>query len=606
MSMRMPRLILFFACVCSTMVCAADLPPATVTEAATTMTLENGLVSITMARRGNTTGRNGDAISIKYKTPSGYVELSDEKRAMYFDAGGGRAYPVADADSQIVLNTPEMVEVSWNGKPTQQFPFAAEMHVILRRGEPGFHIYVNYQHGPGMGAGGIGETRFVLRGVPGPELFTHHIVDDQRKGPYPTSPAVSQVQDATSLLEDGTIYTKYNNTAFMADHHVHGMAGHGLGMWMIFPSNEFIGGGPFKQELTVHQGNTLLGMFVGGHFGSGGLRFQADEPWNKVYGPLFVYINQGATTDAMWEDAKQRAAKEVDLWPYAWMKNTAYPLQRGAVTGRVKLSDGASVKGAWAILAPPDEDWFQVLKGYDFWARVDDQGRFRIDKVRPGRYTLVISAANQFEDFRRDNVEVTAGAVADLKDVLCQTVKHGRTLWQIGIADHSSSEFKGGDNYRHYENFARYPKEFPEDVTFIIGRSKEKEDWNFAQWAIYSKKPYWTIQFDQPQPPKGKATLTIGFASTIPPKGSRTNLEIKVNGHEVEVVHLPKSGMSGYRSGNQDSVYSVVYISFDAALLKKGTNEITLGHAEAQPFSSSDRHGVPGEVMYDAIRLEVQ
>jgi len=296
----------------------------------------------------------------------------------------------------------------------------------------------------------------------------------------------------------------------------------------------------------------------------------------------------------------------VDLWPYAWMKNTAYPLQRGTVTGRVKLSDGASVKGAWAILAPPDEDWFQVLKGYDFWARVDDQGRFRIDKVRPGRYTLVISAANQFEDFRRDNVEVTAGAVADLKDELCQTVKHGRTLWQIGIADHSSSEFKGGDNYRHYENFARYPKEFPEDVTFIIGRSKEKEDWNFAQWAIYSKKPYWTIQFDQPQPLKGKATLTIGFASTIPPKGSRTNLEIKVNGHEVEVVHLPKSGMSGYRSGNQDSVYSVVYIAFDAALLKKGTNEITLGHAEAQPFSSSERHGVPGEVMYDAIRLEVQ
>ena len=56
------------------------------------------------------------------------------------------------------------------------------------------------------------------------------------------------MQDATSLLKDGSIYTKYNNTAYLAEHHVHGMAGNGLGLWMIFPSNEFIGGGPFKQS----------------------------------------------------------------------------------------------------------------------------------------------------------------------------------------------------------------------------------------------------------------------------------------------------------------------------------------------------------------------
>jgi rhamnogalacturonan endolyase len=63
--------------------------------------------------------------------------------------------------------------------------------------------------------------------------------------------------------------------------------------------------------------------------------------------------------------------------------------------------------------------------------------------------------------------------------------------------------------------------------------------------------------------------------------------------------------MAGYRSGSQDSVYSVVYVTFDAALLKQGTNRITLGHAEAELYSA-DRRGVPGEVMYDAIRLEVQ
>ena len=47
-----------------------------------------------------------------------------------------------------------------------------------------------------------------------------------------------------------------------------------------------------------------------------------------------------------------------------------------------------------------------------------------------------------------------------------------------------------------------------------------------------------------------------------------------------------------------------MYITFDAALLKKGANEITLGHAEATP-AAEWKHGVPGQVMYDAIRLEV-
>jgi rhamnogalacturonan endolyase len=79
---------------------------------------------------------------------------------------------------------------------------------------------------------------------------------------------------------------------------------------------------------------------------------------------------------------------------------------------------------------------------------------------------------------------------------------------------------------------------------------------------------------------------------------------VKVNGKEVEVVHLPKTGTAGYRSGNSDSPYNVVYARFDATLLKRGSNEIAIGHAEAQAVSEWKR-GVPGQVMYDAIRLEV-
>ena len=232
----------------------------------------------------------------------------------------------------------------------------------------------------------------------------------------------------------------------------------------------------------------MLGMFVGGHFGSGGLRFRADEPWKKIYGPLFVYVNGGNPSTRRgrmprnvlrprWEMAVRVAGTQ------------DYPLERGTVAGAIQLTDGGSTKDAWVILSPPGEDWTQVLKGYDFWTWADAEGRFKLAKVRPGKYTLRVIGGDQFEEFRKDDVTVEAGKDADLGELEWEPIKHGRRLWQIGVADRSSHEFKGGDDFRHYDNFARYAKAFPEDVTFVVGKSKEAEDWNFAQWSALQQAP---------------------------------------------------------------------------------------------------------------------
>jgi rhamnogalacturonan endolyase len=617
---------------------AAESPPATVTDTGTTFVLDNGLLSLTLAKKGAQTAngepaRNGEGISIKYKDGAQVTELSDQQRALYFDIGGDRIYPVADADGQILNPGPDFAEVAYIAEPGD-LPFHVEMHVVLPRGQRGFYLYAIYRHDATMAAGSIPETRFVLRGPPGTALFTNHVVDDDRKGPFTTSLLVGQLQDVTSLRADGTIYTKYNNSAYNFDHHVHGMAGHGFGLWMIIPSNEAIGGGPFKQELTVHMGNTLLSMFVGGHFGTRGLTFADGEVWSKLYGPVFVYLNQGDSVDAMWADAKNRAALEIQKWPYTWLQNPDYPLQRGTVSGHLTLADGASLppapmyrddgdhfsltdgaNGTWAILSPVNEAWAQVLKGYDYWAQVDPQGNFTISKIRPGLYQLTFIGANQFEELHLNNpVEVKAAAL-DLGDIVWHPVRHGQTLWQIGTADRLSFEFKNGDNYRHFENFVNYLKDFPNDVTYVIGQSKENQDWNFAQFAVYNKKPYWTIQFDEPQPLKGTATLTIGFTSVDPHGTGATdsnapapplNYQVKINGQLIDTLDLPKTGTAGYRSGSSDSNYSVAYIPFDASLLKAGTNEITLGFANAVPAPADPlTMHVPPEVMYDALRLEV-
>jgi len=64
----------------------------------------------------------------------------------------------------------------------------------------------------------------------------------------------------------------------------------------------------------------------------------------------------------------------------------------------------------------------------------------------------------------------------------------------------------------------------------------------------------------------------------------------------------------------EDSPYNLREIQFPASLLKNGENLIELSHADALSYqkyipdaSSSEvpSGGIPGQVMYDAIRLEV-
>jgi rhamnogalacturonan endolyase len=577
-----------------------------VTENSDQIVMENGIVSLTFAKKA------GEVTSIKYQVNGQELELGNGKGAMYFDAnlGGGVKpdyfHPLSQPGARlgIVPSGPDSGEVAAVSEPTPLFPFHTEVHWILSRDTPGFYVYVIYRHGPGMAAVSLSQSRTVIKGVPGPRVFTHHIVDDARKGPFPTGKIAGPVQDATVRYADGTIYTKYDNSAFVADDLVHGMAGNGVGIWMILPGREYVSGGPLRQELTVHMDNVLLWMFQGTHFGAGAIDLKAGQKWSLFYGPAFVYFNQGGSIDALWRNARIRAVSEETRWPYDFANNPDYPLSRGTVIGQIKLGNGESTKGAWAVLAPPGtKDWCQSNGGYTFWTRTDDSGHFFIPKVRPGSYTLFVSGANQFVDYRQDAIQVGPGKIIDLGTLTWKPVTHGHTLWQIGVADRSTREFKNGDNVRHYDNFIRYAREFPDDVTFTIGKSEAAKDWNFAQWGWYNKNPFWTIRFDEPKALSGRATLTIGVCSS-----SERRLQVKANGREIGVLNLPKTGTAPYRSGGQDSEYHVYTLRFDATWLKAGTNEITLGIEGAVPFANPDeaRPARIGAVMYDALRLEVQ
>ncbi|HTB62177.1 MAG TPA: polysaccharide lyase family protein [Opitutales bacterium] len=601
---------------------AADDPtpaPVTVQQTDQLIDFNNGFVAFTLNKA------NGVIYSLRPNLNGKFLNVLNENRpAMVFDydsgitVNGRKAHVsfgsgASHATARLVNSSPESAEMAVAYDPTPDCPFNVEAHYILHRGDHGLYFYLTYAHGPGMLATIMEQTRVVVWTLRGTDTFTNYVVDDARKGPYPAGEVLATPMDTSWLYAfDNQVHSKYDYANFIADDLIHGIAGHGVGLWLIQPGREYVSGGPLRQELTTHQdspqtlpqNNVVLWMLQGNHFGGADIPIAADEKWTRFYGPAFLYFNSGDTVDAMWTDAKKVAAAEDAKWPYNFIKNDDYPLDRGTVTGQIKVSSGDSAKGAWVVLAyPGDPDWCMSVKGYQFWTKADADGKFTISKVRPGNYSLHVTGGNQFEDYVQDNLTVKAGA-NNLGTLNWTAITHGQKLWQIGQPDRSSQEFKEGLNYRHFTNYIRYGTDFPNDVTYTVGQSKDNQDWGFAQWGWYMKQPYWSVKFAESKAQTGLATLTLSFAAWDYPRP----LDVLLNGQVIaKVSNLKKSGMAIYRSGGQDSLRQTVYLPFDASLIHAGANEMQFALEGARPYdppSATSPQAVNG-IMWDALRLEV-
>ncbi len=609
---------------------AADPAPVTARETPAAIILDNGILTLSFDKKYACIN------SIVYHdAPGKSLELGDGGRAaVYWDANAtpdklppdrpdkplpkaGYFQPFQALNRITLTATPDMADITIDAGPSEWFPFHGQFHYVLRRGDSGFYVYTHLAHGPGMPAVNDAQVRCVIRAENQGKIFTDEIIDADRQGPPPSSKQLSTPQDATYRLADGTAYTKYQMAEFVSRFSAYGFAGHDIGLWMTWPSTESCNGGPFKQELTVQIDNVMQALFQGQHYGAAGVHLADDEPWSKIYGPIFVYVNQGGDGATLWRDAQKQAASQQAQWPYAWLENADYPLNRGSADGRILLHTGdvaTPAANAWIILdtdepTEQDADFEMRSRGYRFFTRTDAAGRFHLDNLRPAHYTLFASGADQFEPFKKTGITIDAGKPAALGTLDWSAITHGKRLWQIGTADRSTAEFHDGAQpiYRNYDAFLRYFQAFPHDVTFTIGQSKEATDWEFAQWGWYNEKPHGTIRFPLAAaaiPAKGTATLTLGIASA-----QTSNVLITINGKKLDPLPLPKTGGAGYRSGAGDSRYLVKYVTFDASLLRPGDNEITLGQSRMEKFTPellAKELRPKNDIMYDAVRLEVQ
>ncbi|KAK3017898.1 hypothetical protein RJ639_005204 [Escallonia herrerae] len=390
-----------------------------------------------------------------------------------------------------------------------------------------------------------------------------------------------------------------------------------VGFWVIIPSDEFRTGGPVKQDLTSHVGPTTLAPFISGHYAgiSLTLRLQDGEPWKKVFGPIFIYLNSGKPNNdprTLWEDAKEQTFIETKSWPYDFPLSQDFPHanQRVTISGRLLVRERyistvlINASSAYVGLAPPGEagSWQKDTRGYQFWNQTDSQGNFMIRGVRPGTYNLYGWVPGFIGDYKyKVSVNISRGVDIQLGDIVYDPPRNGFTLWEIGIPDRSAAEF-----------FVPDPRKTL--MTYLSSSNSDRDLGNKTHVPTT-----WRIVFDLPDVvPTRDYTLRLALASATSARLQKVIIIFILAIFHVILttfLHCNRKGWINERNatrphfrtrliGKDNSIarhgiHGLYWLySFNVAgyRLRRGTNTIFL----RQAFGSGPFFGV----MYDYLRLE--
>ncbi len=519
-----------------------------------------------------------------------------------------------------------------------------EIRYSLGRGEKGIYTYAIFTHEPTYGATQIGESRYGMKLNGG--LFDWLSIDAQRNGPMPngadwdkgTDLNMKEARRLTTGVKAGQVEHKYDYCADQFDTPAFGWSStkQQVGIYFINPSMEYLSSGPDHFELTGHLDDgdggdpTLLDYWRGTHYGGSILPIAANEDWNKVVGPILIYVPTGPTPDAMFADAKRQAKVEEAKWPYAWVNGVDYPktAERATVSGQMVLRDpqapGASLPNLLVGLAYPDQEpvaapaaqpgqpggrtperltWQNDAKHYEFWVRGTADGKFSIPNVRPGTYELHAIADGVLGEYAKADVTVGVGGRVDLGKLEWKPVRFGRQLWQIGIPNRSASEFLNGSDHWHWGEYIEYAKLFPDDVNFTVGKSDFRKDWYIYQVPhdenlpdLLGKGPGratpWKVNFTLAKVPAAgeHGVLRLALAGV-----SARSMAVQVNGKDAGTV----DGLVYNATINRDGVegsWVEKDVIFDASLMHAGVNTLTL---------TVPAGGITSGIAYDVLRLEL-
>ncbi|GAV85399.1 Rhamnogal_lyase domain-containing protein [Cephalotus follicularis] len=616
--------------------------------------MDNGILRVTLSKP------DGIVTGIEYNGIDNLLEVQfEEVNRGYWDlvwseAGSTGTTGTFDVfkgtNFKVVVENEQQVEISFTRKwnPSLEGKFASlnlDKRFIMLRNSSGFYSYAIFEHLKEWPPFNLPQTRIVFKLRKDKFHFMAVADNRQRFMPLPEDRLPDRGQplatpEAVLLVNPiepefkGEVDDKYQYSCENKDLQVHGWicSDPPVGFWQITPSSEFRSGGPLKQNLTSHVGPYTLAMFLSAHYAGEDLvlKLKPDEPWKKVFGPIFMYLNSASDENhkhTLWEDAKEQMLREVQCWPYCFPASEDFPRpdQRGKVTGRLRIQDGyisdeyIAATGAYVGLAPPGEigSWQRECKGYQFWTRADDDGCFSVKNIRAGAYNVYAWVPGFIGDYRNDNVlTIIAGCDIDLGDLIYEPPRDGPTLWEIGIPDRTAAEFyvpdpdpkyinklyvNHPDRYRQYGLWERYAAIYSdEDLVYSVGVSDYKKDWFFAQVnRKIDDNTYqgttWQIKFkidhiDQSETYKLRLALATANVAELQVRinDSKADQPVYTSGQIGNDNTIARHGIHG--------LYRLYNVDLQGDMFVDGDNTIFL----TQTISTSPLQGI----MYDYIRLE--
>ncbi|CAL8997590.1 unnamed protein product [Prunus brigantina] len=552
---------------------------------------------------------------------------------------------IVETENQIELSFTRMWDPSLEGKVV---PLNIDKRFVMLRNSSGFYTYGIYEHLKDWPAFNLTNTRIVFKLRK--DKFHYMAMSDnrQRYMPLPDDRTAERGQplaypEAVLLVNPvepefkGEVDDKYQYSIENKDNRVHGwistVTDPPMGFWQITPSEEFKSGGPLKQCLTSHVGPITLAIFHSTHYSGADLilQFGPNEPWKKVFGPVFIHLNSLVNGDdplkRLWEDAKQQMEVEVQSWPYDFPASKDFlPLdQRGSVSGRLLVHDryisdeDLPGNGTLVGLAAPGDvgSWQFECKGYQFWTKADEKGCFSITGIRPGTYNLFAYVPGLIGDYRYDaEVTISPGCDKDVGTLVYEPPRSGPTLWEIGIPDRTAAEFfvpdpnpkyinklylNHTDRFRQYGLWERYADLYPHnDMVYTVGVSDYRKDFFFAQVTRKTDNntyqgSTWQIKFKLDIVDKNNTyKLRIALATA-----HVSDLQVRINDLRPSNPHF-STGLIGNdntiaRHGIH-GLYRLYNVDVPGVQLVEGNNTIFL----TRTFSTSPFQGI----MYDYIRLE--
>ena len=608
--------------------------PVTLTKTATGFTLANGILTVQID------AQSAAILSIAYK---GIAMLgAGDRENGYWSLPGTQlhfgAHPALTVIDDPAANHGDRATIScrfaYDGG-ARTVPANVDIHYSLARGASAIYLEAIWDHQPDFPELTFPVGRFAAK--LNDDVFDWMTVDARRNMEMITAydwnhgkeMNLKEARLMTSGLYTGQVEHKYDYSAIQWETPAYGWSStkQHVGIWVVTANANYMSGGPTKLELITHRDATftssltapapptLLYVWKGPHYGATDLVIPKGEQWTKTIGPFLLYCNSGDSADGMWKDALAEAAHESHQWPYAWAAAPGYPAASdlGTITGQIVLKDPLApptprdhmtnlrvglTHADYALANGTVVDWQHDAKFYQYWVRGDALGNFTIKDVRPGTYTLRAFADGVLGEYARAEVTGTAGKPIRLGAITWTPVRYGRQLWDIGIPDRTSGEFLNGDHYWRWGIYNEYPKQFPNDVHFVIGKSDFHKDWNMMQvprgtddtGRSRGGATTWSIDFNLARAEHGKATLRLALAGT-----ETRSLTVTVNGTQAGVLNNLPNTMVMHRDSDR-GFWQEKDIAFDASLLHPGKNTLEL----TVPAGL-----VTNGVQYDYLRLEV-